>query len=150
MEVETPAQHRAPPQPCKSAGATRPGGSCGSARLLRNPAIPEEAREFGFGRTGYYLLLAGSAATYQCFFLGTIGAIFFGSALLAGVVMTVLIPVTEVLAVLLFSEPFNGTKGVALALSLWGFVSYFYGEVQTAKANSQPDNNPPNAEHLDP
>ena len=83
------------------------------------------------------MLLAGSAATYQCFFLGTIGAIFFGSALLAGVVMTVLIPVTEVLAVLLFGEPFNGTKGVALALSLWGFVSYFFGEVQTAKANRQ-------------
>ncbi|KAG2643937.1 purine permease 1-like [Panicum virgatum] len=113
-------------------------------------AILEEAREFGFGRTGYYMLLAGSAATYQCFFLGTIGAIFFGSALLAGVVMTVLIPVTEVLAVLLFGEPFNGTKGVALALSLWGFVSYLYGEVQTAKANRQPDNNPPNAEDLDP
>ena len=96
------------------------------------------------------MLLAGSAATYQCFFLGTIGAIFFGSALLAGVVMTVLIPVTEALAVLLFSEPFNGTKGVALALSLWGFVSYLYGEVQTAKANRQPGNNPPNAEDLDP
>ncbi|RCV12074.1 hypothetical protein SEVIR_2G250100v4 [Setaria viridis] len=114
-------------------------------------AIPEEARQFGFGRSGYYLLLAGSAATYQCFFLGTIGAIFFGSALLAGVIMTVLIPVTEVLAVMLFSEPFNGTKGVALALSLWGFVSYFYGEVQTSKANHQSDDSdPPNAEHLDP
>ena len=85
------------------------------------------------------MLLAGSAATYQCFFLGTIGAIFFGSALLAGVVMTVLIPVTEVLAVLLFSEPFNGTKGVALALSLWGFVSYLYGESaqKTAEARSE-------------
>ncbi|CAN6174624.1 unnamed protein product [Urochloa humidicola] len=107
-------------------------------------AIPEEARQFGFGRSGYYLLLAGSAATYQCFFLGTIGSIFFGSALLAGVIMTALIPVTEVLAVMLFNEPFNGNKGVALVLSLWGFVSYFYGEVQTAKAsNHQSDNNPP-------
>jgi hypothetical protein len=115
-------------------------------------AIPEEARKFGFGRSGYYLLLAGSAATYQCFFLGTVGAIFFGSALLAGVIMTVLIPVTEVLAVMLFSEPFSGTKGVALALSLWGFISYLYGEVQTSKANHQSaGSNPPNdVEHLDP
>ncbi|CAN6204728.1 unnamed protein product [Urochloa humidicola] len=115
-------------------------------------AIPEEARQFGFGQSGYYLLLAGSAATYQCFFLGTIGSIFFGSALLAGVIMTALIPVTEVLAVMLFNEPFNGIKGVALVLSLWGFVSYFYGEVQTSKANQnhQSDNNPPNVEHLDP
>nr|ACG25423.1 PUP1 [Zea mays] len=112
-------------------------------------AIPGEAREFDLGRSGYYLLLAGSAATYQCFFLGTIGAVFFGSALLAGVVMTVLIPVTEVLAVVFFHEPFNGTKGVALALSLWGFVSYFYGEVQTSKAHHLPDK-PTNVERLDP
>ena len=81
-------------------------------------AIPGEAREFGLGQAGYYLLLAGSAIVYQFFFLGTIGAIFYGSALLAGVIMTVLIPVTEVLAVLFFHEPFNGTKGVSLALSL--------------------------------
>ncbi|CAM0951767.1 unnamed protein product [Alopecurus aequalis] len=80
-------------------------------------AIPGEAREFGLGQAGYYLLLAGSAIVYQFFFLGTIGAIFYGSALLAGVIMTVLIPVTEVLAVLFFHEPFNGTKGVAVALS---------------------------------
>ncbi|XP_062193461.1 purine permease 3-like [Phragmites australis] len=112
-------------------------------------AIPGEAREFGLGRSGYYLLLCGSAAMYQCFFLGTIGAIFYGSALLAGVIMTVLIPITEVLAVMLFHEPFSRTKGVALALSLWGFVSYFYGEVQTSKARHQSDK-PPNGEHLEP
>lgn len=110
-------------------------------------AIPGEAREFGLGQAGYYLLLAGSATMYQCFFLGTIGAIFYGSALLAGVVMTVLIPVTEVLAVMFFHEPFNGTKGVALALSLWGFVSYFYGEIRTKAHQSD---RPPNTEHLGP
>lgn len=114
-------------------------------------AIPREAREFGLGgQPGYYLLLGSSVLVYQCFFLGTIGAIFFGSALLAGVVMTVLIPVTEVLAVMLFHEPFSGTKGVALALSLWGFVSYFYGEVRKAnKANRQSDK-ATDAAHLDP
>ncbi|BAF25338.1 purine permease 3 [Oryza sativa Japonica Group] len=115
-------------------------------------AIPGEAHEFGLGQAGYYLLLAGSAAMYQCFFLGTIGAIFYGSALLAGVIMTVLIPVTEVLAVMFFHEPFNGTKGVALALSLWGFVSYFYGEVRAAKAahRRRHSDEPPKPDHLDP
>uniref|UniRef100_R7WFZ7 Probable purine permease n=1 Tax=Aegilops tauschii TaxID=37682 RepID=R7WFZ7_AEGTA len=110
-------------------------------------AIPREAREFGLGQIGYYLLLAASAIVYQFFFLGTIGAIFYGSALLAGVIMTVLIPVTEVLAVLFFHEPFNGTKGVALALSLWGFVSYLYGEI---RAKAQDSDKPLNTEHLDP
>jgi hypothetical protein len=65
--------------------------------------------------------------------------------------MTVLIPVTEVLAVMFFHETFNGTKGVALALSLWGFVSYFYGELQTSKAHHHQSDKTPNAdEHLDP
>jgi drug/metabolite transporter (DMT)-like permease len=109
-------------------------------------AIPREAQEFGLGKVGYYVLLAGSVTIYQFFFLGTIGAIFYGSALLAGVIMTVIIPVTEVLAVLFFHEPFSGTKGVALALSLWGFASYLYGEVR-AKAQQS---DKPLTEHLDP
>lgn len=96
-------------------------------------AIPGEARQFELGEAGYYLLLVGTAAVYQCFCLGTIGAIFYGSALLAGVIIAVLIPVTEVLAVVFFHEHFSATKGIALGLSLWGLASYFYGEVQ-AKA----------------
>jgi drug/metabolite transporter (DMT)-like permease len=110
-------------------------------------AIPSEAQEFGLGKAGYYLLLVGSAIVYQLFFLGTMGAIFYGSALLAGVILTVLIPITKVLAVLLFHEPFNGIKGVALALSVWGFVSYFYGEIRT---HAQQSDKPPNAEQSDP
>ncbi|KAI4985401.1 hypothetical protein ZWY2020_018031 [Hordeum vulgare] len=93
-------------------------------------AIPGEARQSELGQAGYYLLLVGTAAVYQCFCLGIIGAIYYGSALLAGIIITVFLPVTEVLAVVFFHEPFSGTKGVALGLSLWGLASYFYGEVR--------------------
>lgn len=79
------------------------------------------------------MLLVWSAILWQFFFLGTVGAIFYGSALLAGVIMAVLIPVTEVLAVIFLHEPFSGGKGVALALALWGLASYFYGEFQESK-----------------
>ncbi|KAJ3676940.1 hypothetical protein LUZ60_002664 [Juncus effusus] len=103
--------------------------------------IPREAREFGLGETGYYLVLLACAILFQCFFLGTIGAVFYGSALLAGVVMAVLIPVTEVLAVAFFHESFSGGKGVALALSLWGFVSYFYGEIRAKNAKENVNEN---------
>jgi hypothetical protein len=108
-------------------------------------AIPHEAREFGLGQGGYYSLLVGSAIVYQFFFIGIIGAIFYGSALLSSVIMTLLISITEVVAIIIFHEPFNSTKGVALALSLWGFVSYFYGEIQT---NAKKSDIPPNIEHL--
>ncbi|KAK1594689.1 hypothetical protein QYE76_016923 [Lolium multiflorum] len=109
-------------------------------------AIPREAQEFGLGKAGYYVLLVGAAIMYQLFCLGIMGAVFYGSALLGGVIMTVLIPVTEVLAVLFFHEPFNGIKGIAVALSVWGFVSYFYGEIQI---HAQSSNKPSNAEKLD-
>uniref|UniRef100_A0A453L0H1 Uncharacterized protein n=4 Tax=Aegilops tauschii subsp. strangulata TaxID=200361 RepID=A0A453L0H1_AEGTS len=92
-------------------------------------------------------MLVSSATAFQCFFIGTIGAIFYGSALLAGVIMTLLISVTEVFAVIFFHEPFNGTKGVALAISIWGFISYFYGEIRT---NEQQSNTSTDKEHLDP
>jgi RNA polymerase sigma-70 factor (ECF subfamily) len=54
--------------------------------------------------------------------------------------------VSGVLAVLFFHESFNGTKGVSLALAVWGFVSYFYGEIHT---HAQQSNEPPNIGQLD-
>ncbi|EEF48577.1 purine transporter, putative [Ricinus communis] len=95
--------------------------------------IPREAREFGLGETKYYVILVWSAIIWQCFFLGAIGVIFCASSLLSGILIAVLLPVTEVLAVIFYQENFQAEKGVALALSLWGFVSYFYGEVKESK-----------------
>ncbi|KAG5600477.1 hypothetical protein H5410_031847 [Solanum commersonii] len=40
-----------------------------------------------------------------------------------------LLPVTEVLAVILYGEKFNAEKGI----SLWGFTSYFYGDYKDNK-----------------
>ena len=95
--------------------------------------IPREAREFELGETKYYVVAIWSAIIWQCFFLGAIGVIFCASSLLSGIVITVLLPVTEILAVIFYKEKFQAEKGVALALSLWGFVSYFYGEIKQTK-----------------
>ena len=59
--------------------------------------------------------------------------IFCASSLLSGIIIAVLLPVTEVLAVVFFKEKFQAEKGVALILSLWGFASYFYGEFKSTK-----------------
>ncbi|XP_071737691.1 purine permease 1-like [Rutidosis leptorrhynchoides] len=90
--------------------------------------IPREANDFGLGKTNYYTILCASALIWQCFFLGAIGVIFCASSLLSGIIIAVLLPVTEALAVLFYKEKFPAEKGVALVLSIWGFVSYFYGE----------------------
>jgi len=84
------------------------------------------------------VVLVWSAIIQQGFFLGAIGIIFCASSLLSAVVIAVLLPVTEVLAVIFFQEKFQAEKGVALVLSLWGFASYFYGEVKQSKKKKPP------------
>jgi len=80
------------------------------------------------GRTKYCLVLVFGAVSWQLFNLGIMGLIIWVSSLLAGVLIAVLLPLSEVLAVIVLREKFDGTKGIALVLSLWGFVSYLYGE----------------------
>ncbi|KAG0462311.1 hypothetical protein HPP92_020787 [Vanilla planifolia] len=103
-------------------------------------AIGKEAKEFGLGKTKYYLVVVFTTVITQIFFLGVVGTINYSSALLSGIIMSLSITVTEVLAVFFFHEKFDGEKGVALALSLWGSASYFYGEYKTtrkSKANER-------------
>ncbi|TKY45870.1 Purine permease 1 [Spatholobus suberectus] len=95
--------------------------------------IPREARNFEHGEGNYYAVLVGSAIIWQAFFLGAIGVIFCASSLLSGILIAVLLPITEVLAVYFYKEKFQAEKGVSLLLSLWGFVSYFYGEIKHAR-----------------
>ncbi|GMI64885.1 purine permease 3 [Hibiscus trionum] len=101
-------------------------------------AIPREAREFGLGETKYYVVVVMSALIWQCFYLGVIGIIFCSSSLVSGIVIALLLPVTEILAVIFYKESFHAEKGVALALSLWGFLSYFYGEIKQSKKGNPP------------
>ncbi|CAA0839078.1 Purine permease 3 [Striga hermonthica] len=61
-------------------------------------AIGREAKAYTLGETKYYIVVALNALIWQCFFVGAIGVIFYSSSLLSGVIMTVLLPITEVLA----------------------------------------------------
>ncbi|XP_031114057.1 purine permease 3-like [Ipomoea triloba] len=94
--------------------------------------IPREVREFELGVTKYYVLAVFSGIVWQFFFVGAIDVITYGSSLLSGVIITVLLPITEILAVIFYHEKFEAEKGIALFLSIWGFVSYFYGDIKNA------------------
>ncbi|KAG0544067.1 hypothetical protein BDA96_02G243000 [Sorghum bicolor] len=96
-------------------------------------AIPREARQYELGEARYYTVLVWSAVLWQCFFLGAVGVIFCVHTLLAGILIAVFIPVTEVAAVIFLHEKFSSEKGVALVLSLWGLASYSYGEWSQAR-----------------
>ncbi|XP_048131075.1 purine permease 3-like isoform X2 [Rhodamnia argentea] len=100
-------------------------------------AIPREARSYKLGEARFYVVLVWTAILWQFFFLGAIGIIFYASSLFSGIMIALLLPVTEILAVICFHEKFKAEKGVSLALSLWGFVSYFCGELKLAKKEKE-------------
>ncbi|KAL8458202.1 hypothetical protein ACS0TY_035915 [Phlomoides rotata] len=93
-------------------------------------AIPKEAKGYELGEARYYVVVVWSAIIWQCFFLGVVGVIHYSSSLFSGVVISVLLPVTEVLAVIFYHEKFQAEKGISLFLSLWGFVSYSWGDIK--------------------
>lgn len=103
-------------------------------------AIPKEARDYELGEAKYYLVVIWSAIVWQCFFLGVVGVIHYASSLFSGVVISVLLPVTEVLAVIFYHEKFQAEKGISLFLSLWGFVSYFWGDIKDSRKKRKMEN----------
>ncbi|XP_038715966.1 purine permease 3-like [Tripterygium wilfordii] len=114
---------------------------CTVGMLINNDfqVIPRESEEFDLGKAKYYVVLVAVAIILQLFFLGQIGVIFGASSLLSAIIIAVTLPVTEILAVIFFHEKFQAAKGVSLALSLWGFVSYFYGEIKQNQNKNHTD-----------
>ncbi|KAG9457201.1 hypothetical protein H6P81_001709 [Aristolochia fimbriata] len=95
--------------------------------------IPREAREYELGHGMYYLVVVAAAVIFQFAFIGSLGVIFCTTSLFSGIFSAVLLPFTEIAAVIVYHEKYTGEKGMALALCLWGFVSYFYGEYRMSK-----------------
>ncbi|KAI3961341.1 hypothetical protein MKX01_007055 [Papaver californicum] len=101
-------------------------------------AISREAKEYGLGETKYYMVLIFTAVLMQSAVVGNLGVIYFSTSLFSGVLVTLLLPITQTFAIFFFDEKFSVEKGMSLALSIWGFASYFYGEYkQTKKQKNQ-------------
>ncbi|XP_051136271.1 purine permease 3-like [Andrographis paniculata] len=100
-------------------------------------AIPKEAEAYALGSTMYILVVLCNGVMWQCFYLGAIGVIFYASSLLSAIIIHALLPTTELLAVLFYHESFQAEKGISLFLCLWGFTSYFYGEIKRERRNKR-------------
>ncbi|KAL3321991.1 hypothetical protein AABB24_039557 [Solanum stoloniferum] len=98
-------------------------------------AITREAEEFGLGQRKYYMILALSAISLQSMMIGSLGMIYCSSALLSGILNALLVPIQQIFAVIFLPESFNSDKWMALAMCLWGFASYFYGEYKESITN---------------
>lgn len=109
-------------------------------------AISREAKAFELGEGRYYIVIIWSAIIWQCFFLGAIGVVYCSSSLVSGILITVLLPVTEILGVVFYGEKFTAEKSVSLVLSIWGFISYLYGDIKSSKKTK---NQSPEQEMID-
>ncbi|XP_026411605.1 purine permease 3-like [Papaver somniferum] len=98
--------------------------------------MQREASDFDLGAKTYYLVLASNMVVWQLMFIGRVGIIFCTSSLFAGVMSASLLPISQIAAVITFHENFTGEKGMALALALWGFTSYFYGSYRNSRRQS--------------
>ncbi|KAI3833679.1 hypothetical protein MKX03_004014 [Papaver bracteatum] len=99
-------------------------------------AMRREASEFDYGAKAYYLVLISNMVVWQLTYIGRVGIIFCTSSLFAGVMNTTILPITQIATVITFYESFTAEKGMSLALTLWGFTSYFYGSYKN-KIQSQ-------------
>ncbi|XP_068651562.1 purine permease 3-like [Aristolochia californica] len=108
---------------------------CTIGMLINNDfsAMAREARVYELGEVKYYVVLACCAVMFQFLFMGMLGVVFCTSSLFSGVLTATLLPMTEVAAIIFYHEKFTGEKGMALALCIWGFTSYFYGSYRSVK-----------------
>lgn len=102
-------------------------------------AVRREAATFGLGESKYWLVFVSCAVLYQAYGIGFMGVIGCASSLMAGVVLAFLIPFGQVLAVILLHEKFTSSKGVSVALAVWGFLSYLYGDWRIEKKKTRAD-----------
>ncbi|KAJ3695701.1 hypothetical protein LUZ60_001078 [Juncus effusus] len=78
--------------------------------------------------TAYWVVLIATVICWQLCFIGTAGMVFLTSSLPSGICMTALLPINVLAGVAAFGDEFGFQKAIAMALCLWGFSSYIYGE----------------------
>ncbi|GLJ32672.1 hypothetical protein SUGI_0657380 [Cryptomeria japonica] len=91
-------------------------------------AIIVESKISKSGEVWYFVALITNGLCWQLFYIGVFGVIFLMDSLFSGIMTAISVPVNQVLAVILFHEKFTGVKGISVAVALWGFISYLYGE----------------------
>lgn len=79
------------------------------------------------------MVLISRAIVWQVNTLGAVGIIFCASSLVTGIISSVLLPIKQVLAVVIFHDKFQAEKGLSLVLCFWGFVSHLYCEYKAGK-----------------
>jgi len=86
-----------------------------------------EGEVFEYGKSSYYIIIVWTAVTFQLGVLAGTSVLYLASTILAGVLNATRVPLTSIVAVILFHDPMSGFKILSLFLTLWGFASYTLG-----------------------
>nr|GMD80186.1 probable purine permease 5 [Ipomoea batatas] len=95
--------------------------------------MKSEARTFVGGQSAYYQVIIWGIITFQVGVLGGTAVLFLSSTVLAGVLNAIRVPLTNIAAVILLSDPMSGFKILSLIITFWGFGSYIYGSYPLKK-----------------
>nr|GLL45367.1 probable purine permease 5 [Ipomoea trifida] len=95
--------------------------------------MKSEARTFIGGQSAYYQVIIWGIITFQVGVLGGTAVLFLSSTVLAGVLNAIRVPLTNIAAVILLSDPMSGFKILSLIITFWGFGSYIYGSYPLKK-----------------
>ncbi|CAH9087589.1 unnamed protein product [Cuscuta europaea] len=98
--------------------------------------MKSEAATFEGGESSYYQVIVWSILTFQFGVLGSTAVVFIASTVLAGVLNAIRVPITNIAAVVLLSDPMSGFKIISLIITFWGFCSYIYGSYPMKKDSS--------------
>lgn len=90
--------------------------------------IVQESKEFELGARNYFMIIVFAGLSLQMNVIGSLGVIFCSSSLFGGILTASLVPIQQLSAVIFLGEKFSPENAIALAMSLWAFVSYFYGQ----------------------
>lgn len=82
--------------------------------------------EFELGKVSYVMTVIWTAILWKVYTVGCVGLIFEVSSLFSNAVCVLGLPIVPVAAVIFFHDGMSELKGVAMALAVWGFVSYVY------------------------
>ncbi|CAK9327582.1 unnamed protein product [Citrullus colocynthis] len=88
--------------------------------------LKREMDEFELGKVSYVMTVVWTAIIWKVYTVGCVGLIVEVSSLFSNAVCTLGLPIVPVAAVIFFHDKMSGMKGVAMALAIWGFISYGY------------------------
>ncbi|KAK9713723.1 hypothetical protein RND81_06G047100 [Saponaria officinalis] len=88
--------------------------------------LGNEMENFDTGPASYVMTLVWTGISWQICSFGVVGLVFLVSSLFSNVVSTAALSVLPIASTIVFHDPMNGVKALAMLLALWGFATYLF------------------------